>query len=66
MGKVIGIDLGTTNSLVATVRNGVPSALADDSHLRRPPCSPSARACRLTPQWRASDGYGGQDTERNR
>ena len=29
MGKVIGIDLGTTNSLVAAVRSGVPVVLAD-------------------------------------
>ena len=26
----VGIDLGTTNSLVATVRNGVPQCLHDD------------------------------------
>ena len=26
----VGIDLGTTNSLVATVRNGVPQCLQDD------------------------------------
>jgi len=28
--RAIGIDLGTTNSLVATVRNGLPVVLADD------------------------------------
>src|SRR5205814_6576440 len=27
----VGIDLGTTNSLVATVRNGIPVVLPDDS-----------------------------------
>jgi len=31
MSKVVGIDLGTTNSLVATVREGVPLVLADES-----------------------------------
>jgi molecular chaperone HscA len=29
--RAIGIDLGTTNSLVATVRNGLPVVLADDA-----------------------------------
>src|SRR5918995_1227050 len=31
MGKVVGIDLGTTNSLVAHVRNGVPEVIRDAS-----------------------------------
>src|SRR5918995_4530497 len=31
MGKVVGIDLGTTNSLVAHVRNGVPEVIRDGS-----------------------------------
>jgi len=31
MGKVVGIDLGTTNSLVAYVDNGVPAVMRDDS-----------------------------------
>jgi len=31
MSKVVGIDLGTTNSLVAIVREGVPVVLADES-----------------------------------
>src|SRR5688500_7519396 len=31
MGKVVGIDLGTTNSLVAYVRNGVPEVIRDQS-----------------------------------
>ena len=31
MGKVVGIDLGTTNSLVAYVDNGVPMVIRDDS-----------------------------------
>ena len=31
MGKVVGIDLGTTNSLVAHVRNGAPEVIRDDS-----------------------------------
>ncbi|HVO31358.1 MAG TPA: Hsp70 family protein, partial [bacterium] len=30
MGKVIGIDLGTTNSCVATVQNGVPTVIPDE------------------------------------
>ena len=28
-GKIVGIDLGTTNSLVATVDSGVPYVIAD-------------------------------------
>ena len=31
MSKVVGIDLGTTNSLVAIVRDGVPIVLPDES-----------------------------------
>src|SRR5206468_11329199 len=31
MSRIIGIDLGTTNSLVACVRNGVPIVLRDRS-----------------------------------
>ena len=31
MGKVVGIDLGTTNSLVAYVRDGVPHVIRDAS-----------------------------------
>jgi len=31
MSKVVGIDLGTTNSLVAMVRDGAPAVLADES-----------------------------------
>jgi Fe-S protein assembly chaperone HscA len=31
MGKVVGIDLGTTNSLVAYVADGVPAVIADSS-----------------------------------
>ena len=31
MSKVVGIDLGTTNSLVAYVRNGEPVVIRDDS-----------------------------------
>src|SRR5688500_1578706 len=31
MGKVVGIDLGTTNSLVAYVRDGVPRVIRDAS-----------------------------------
>jgi Fe-S protein assembly chaperone HscA len=31
MGKVVGIDLGTTNSLVAYVENGVPAVIRDES-----------------------------------
>ncbi len=31
MGKVVGIDLGTTNSLVAYVRDGVPQVIRDES-----------------------------------
>src|SRR5688572_17308172 len=31
MGNVVGIDLGTTNSLVAFARNGVPEVIRDQS-----------------------------------
>jgi molecular chaperone DnaK len=34
MGKIVGIDLGTTNSLVATVDSGIPFVIAD-AHGRR-------------------------------
>src|SRR5450631_3786158 len=51
----IGIDLGTTNSLVATVRNSVPEVLADeDGH----PLLPSI--VRYLPNGRAHSGYKAQ------
>ena len=31
MGKVVGIDLGTTNSLVANVRDGAPRVIRDSA-----------------------------------
>ena len=34
MGKVVGIDLGTTNSLVAAVDSGIPIVLADEDGQR--------------------------------
>ena len=37
MGKIVGIDLGTTNSLVAIVDSGIPYVLADaDGHRLTP------------------------------
>ncbi len=35
VGKIIGIDLGTTNSLVAIVESGIPLVLADGQGRRR-------------------------------
>jgi len=37
VGKIIGIDLGTTNSLVAVVDSGIPLVLADDQGRRLTP-----------------------------
>ncbi|MEC8973457.1 MAG: Hsp70 family protein, partial [Verrucomicrobiota bacterium] len=37
MGKIIGIDLGTTNSLVASVESGIPLVLADGQGQRLMP-----------------------------
>ena len=37
MGKIIGIDLGTTNSLVATVDTGIPFVIADADGQRLTP-----------------------------
>ena len=39
MSKVVGIDLGTTNSLVAYVQNGVPVVI------RAPEARPARRPC---------------------
>src|SRR5437867_11966505 len=37
MGRIVGIDLGTTNSLVATVDSGIPLVIADpDGHRLTP------------------------------
>ena len=37
MSKIVGIDLGTTNSLVATVDSGIPLVIADaDGHRLTP------------------------------
>ena len=40
MGKVVGIDLGTTNSLVAFVQDGVPVVIRDASGDALVPSSP--------------------------
>src|SRR5271170_7434340 len=37
MGKIIGIDLGTTNSLVATVDSGIPFVISDANGQRLTP-----------------------------
>jgi molecular chaperone DnaK len=37
MSKIVGIDLGTTNSLVATVDSGIPFVIADASGQRLTP-----------------------------
>ncbi len=37
MSKIVGIDLGTTNSLVATVDSGIPYVIADSDGLRLTP-----------------------------
>jgi molecular chaperone DnaK len=37
MGKIVGIDLGTTNSLVATVDSGIPFVIADSNGQRLTP-----------------------------
>ncbi len=37
MGKIVGIDLGTTNSLVATVDSGIPFVIADVNGQRLTP-----------------------------
>src|ERR1051325_4382442 len=37
MSKIVGIDLGTTNSLVATVDSGIPLVIADSDGRRLPP-----------------------------
>jgi molecular chaperone DnaK len=37
MGKIVGIDLGTTNSLVATVESGIPFVIADANGQRLTP-----------------------------
>src|SRR5437867_12199150 len=37
MGRIVGIDLGTTNSLVATVDSGIPLVIADPQGTRLTP-----------------------------
>src|SRR3989442_14338464 len=37
MSKIVGIDLGTTNSLVATVDSGIPLVIADEEGQRLTP-----------------------------
>jgi Fe-S protein assembly chaperone HscA len=44
MGKVVGIDLGTTNSLVAYVKDGVPTVIRDQSRTALVPSIVSAAA----------------------
>ena len=37
MGKIIGIDLGTTNSVVAVMEGGNPTVIANAEGIERPP-----------------------------
>ncbi len=37
MSKIVGIDLGTTNSLIATVDSGIPLVIADAESQRLTP-----------------------------
>jgi len=41
MNKIVGIDLGTTNSLVATVDSGIPLVIADSEGRRLTPIGDS-------------------------
>ena len=53
MSKIVGIDLGTTNSLVATVDSGIPFVIADTNGQRLTPSVvhfPSAEAATLVGQ----------------
>src|ERR1043165_342806 len=49
VGKIIGIDLGTTNSLVATVDSGIPLVIADADGQRLTPPGVHFRAPGVAP-----------------
>ena len=53
MSKVVGIDLGTTNSLVAYVKDGVPVVIRDEQRRRRW-CRRSCRSPRTAPSTSAA------------
>ena len=44
MGKIIGIDLGTTNSVVAVMEGGEPKVIANEEGGRTTPSATSLRA----------------------
>src|SRR3954453_16253586 len=49
MSKIVGIDLGTTNSLVATVDSGIPLVIADTAGRRLTPSVVNFPAANATP-----------------
>ena len=43
MARAVGIDLGTTNSVVAVLEGGEPTVIANAEGARRPPLPPSSQ-----------------------